>query len=260
MKKLLLALSLVILTAENAPAQIYPVHHWELGIEAYHFTYKEPDVMKDSGPMVGLAGSYEYHRKLMLKLEGRASWGQVNYSSETSGSTDNISDWTLEFRALAGYDVSLSPSLIVTPYLGIGYRYLYDDFGGHTTTTNAAGYDRESNYYYSPVGAVLLADLGNGWAGGITGEYDIFWWGRQKSHLSDVPGYYDIVNQQNRGYGARGSLLLRKKADGYSVTFEPFIRYWSIEDSETTTDPSRTTWVEPKNNTTEIGARLGVRF
>lgn len=258
--RIVTALCLVLLGAGGAFAGPYPLHTWELAPEVYHFTYKEPNVMKDTGMMYGITGSYAYHNNVMLKIEGRGAWGKVDYSSEDSGSTDNISDFTFEARLLAGYDIPLSSFSVLTPYIGFGYRYLYDDFGGHTTTAGRAGYDRASNYYYSPVGIMSLHSLGKGWSIGATAEYDVFWRGRQKSYMSDVPGYDNITNDQNRGYGARGSLLVQKSGKDFSILFEPFIRYWNISTSDATTDRAGRVWYEPDNNTTEAGARIGIRF
>lgn len=259
-KQILLVMCLIFLGTGAAFAEPYQTHTREVGMEIFNFTYQEPDVMKDTGLMYGIVGSYAYHRNWMLKFEGRGSWGQVDYSSNISGEAHNINEWTLELRALGGYDFTFLKTVTITPYIGTGYRYLYDASDGVITTKNHYGYDREANYYYSPVGVTALIDLKNGWALGATAEYDIFWWGRQKSHLSDVPGYYDIVNQQKNGYGARGSLLIQKKIKKIAVMVEPFIRYWNISDSDYTTDAANRTWYEPGNNTTETGVRLGIKF
>jgi hypothetical protein len=91
-------------------------------------------------------------------------------------------------------------------------------------------------------------------------EYDIFWWGKQKSHLGSVPGYYDIENDQDKGYGIRGSIKFQRRGEKVDFVIGPFIRYWNIKDSKTTKDPAGTTWIEPKNNSTEIGCQLAVKF
>lgn len=259
-KQIVLVICLIFLGTGTSLAEPYQTHTGELGMEIFQFTYQEPDFMKDTGLMYGIAGSYAYHRNWMLKFEGRGSWGQVDYTSNDSGDAHNINDWSLEFRFLAGYDFMPSKEVAITPYIGTGYRYLYDNFGGSWTSKNYYGYDRESNYFYSPVGVTALINLDNGWSLGATAEYDIFWWGRQKSYMSDVPGYYDIVNNQRTGYGARGSLLIQKKVNDVAFTVEPFIRYWNISDSDITTDPAGTSWYEPNNNTTEAGVLLGIKF
>ncbi len=233
-------------------------HTFELGPEISYITYKEPDVMKEKGMMYGLVGSYTYHNKLMLKGEGKGSLGKVDYSN--SGEINNITDYMLEFRGLGGYDFPIFKGSMITPYIGIGYRYLNDDMSGKISSTGAFGYERESNYIYSPIGIDFITPLGNSWSMGVRGEYDLFWWGKQKSHLGYVPGYYDIENDQEKGYGCRGSIRLQKKSEKIDFLIEPFIKYWNIKESQITVDPAGTGWVEPKNNSTEVGVMLGVKF
>jgi len=220
-------------------------------------------VMKENGWMYGIVGSYTYHDKLLLKAEGRLSYGWVDYSN--SGTMDDIDDYIWELRGLGGYDFSVLKASILTPYIGIGYRYLNDDMSGRVSSTGAYGYERESNYIYSPIGVRFITDLKNGWSFGAMAEYDIFWWGKQISHLSDVdPGYNDPKNRQTRGYGLRGSVELQKKVKKVDFAIEPFIRYWNIKESKHTD----WTWYgvkigevyEPKNHSTEYGINLLVRF
>jgi len=62
----------------------------------------------------------------------------------------------------------------------------------------------------------------------------------------------------------RGSFKVSKEWRKVAVQFEPFIRYWKIQESDS---DDMTIWgipvgeaYEPKNNSTEIGAALKVRF
>ena len=240
-------------------------HTLELGPEISHIEYKEPDIMKEKGWMYGIVGYYTYHSRLMLKAEGRFSYGQVDYSSPISGTMDNIDDYILELRGLGGCDFPVSKTSFLTPYIGIGYRYLNDNTSGKVTSIGHLGYERESNYIYSPIGAKFITDLKNGWSVGAMAEYDIFWWGEQKSHFSDVdPSLNDIKNRQTSGYGLRGSVELQRKVKKIAFAIEPFIRYWNINESrhEDLTQYGITigeAW-EPKNNSTEYGINLLVRF
>jgi hypothetical protein len=246
------------LSAQTQTSTLLKKHTFEVGPEISYRTYREPDVMKEKGMMYGLMGSYTYHSKIMLKAEGRFSLGSVDYSN--SGKIDDIEDFLLEIRGLGGYDFFLPDLGFITPFMGIGYRYLDDDSSGERSTTGYWGYDRESNYIYSPIGVSFITGLWNGWSFGATGEFDYFWWGKQKSHLSDVPGYYDISNRQKKGYGLRGSIIIQERFRNIDFRAEPFIRYWNIKNSEITVDPLGRSWIEPKNNSTEIGIMLGVRF
>lgn len=235
---------------------------WEAGTEISHITYDEPDVMEEKGTMYGLVGSYTYRDSMLLKTELRGSWGEVDYSN--SGTMNDIDNYMLEFRTLGGYDFSAFETAVISPYIGLGYRYLNDDAKG-TTSTGALGYERESNYYYSPIGIMADIELSDEWFLGLTAEYDYFWKGIQKSHLSDAnPNFNDVENDQNEGYGCRGSVQLTKKGEKVDFIIEPFVRYWNIKESE----DSNITYAgvivgygyEPKNTSTEYGLRLTARF
>ena len=237
-------------------------HTGELGTEISYITYDEPGVMEEEGVMWGILGSYTYRDNWMLKAEGRFSYGQVDY--ENSGTMDNIDDYMLEFRGLGGYDFPILTATILTPYIGFGYRYLNDDMTG-TTSTGALGYERESNYFYSPIGIETITELDKGWSIGLTLEYDYFWKGIQKSHLSDTGlGLNDLENDQDDGYGVRGSVKFQKKGEKLDFVIEPFIRYWNIKESEETAITYSGTVVgygyEPKNDSTEFGIKFAAKF
>ncbi|UCB56492.1 MAG: outer membrane beta-barrel protein [Candidatus Omnitrophota bacterium] len=269
----------VLLGATAALAEVeLQEHNWDLGTEISHIKYEEPDIMEEEGAMYGVVGSYTYHNKLMLRGEVKGSWGEVDYTSVDSGDINNIDDYMVEARALGGYDFPVSETTILTPYIGFGYRYLNDDMSGTVSTTGNLGYERESNYYYSPIGIETITELDNDWFLGLTCEYDYFWQGKQKSHLSDARyyhpawGYYtlnDVENDQEKGYGVRGSVKLLKKAEKVDLIIEPYIKYWNIKKSNevvSSTISENGLWIitstgyEPKNNSTEIGGKIAIRF
>jgi len=255
----------------------------EIGPELSYFKYKEPGLMKEEGLYYGLSGAltsrfppYTDQEDIfnqptsrtgttMIRLEGNVSWGEVDYESEGTGELENIDDRLFEIRGLAGFDYETSDWVVLTPYVGVGYRYLNDDSGGKVTTTGHRGYERESNYYYSPVGGELNLELENGWSLGITSEYDIFWFGKQKSHLGDaVAGLGTLSNEQKEGWGYRGSIRLQHTGENVDVIFEPFYRYWEIEDS----DISNVTYsgavvgygLEPENSSKQFGLKTALKF
>lgn len=229
---------------------------WEIGPEIYHFKYKEPDVMKETGMFYGIFGAYTYRgwaqaspeehpgSKWMFRYEGRFAAGLVDYDGATFDETpltiSNIDDRTFEGRILLGPDFPKANS-IDTLYFGLGYRFLKDD----------VGYKRESNYFYIPLGIDSMRGLKNGWYFGWTAEYDLFIRGQQNSHLSDV-GYVDIENKQDSGHGLRGSVKFVKKEKKTDFIIEPFIRYWDIDNS----DIVDVGFYEPANKTWEYGIRF----
>lgn len=238
----------------------------ELAIDISHITYEEPDVMKEKGLMYGLSGAaYAYQKDYFIKLEGRFALGQVDYSSTSTGTIDSIDDFIVEIRGLVGKKFPIFKATDLMPYFGFGYRYLNDDTSGMTSSTGHLGYERESNYFYSPIGIETLTELSKGWAFGARLEYDIFWNGTQKSHLSDaVVGFADLENDQDQGYGVRGSLKLIKKDEKLDFIIEPFMNYWNISQSDNASITYAGVIVgkgyEPKNNSTEVGVKIGVKF
>ncbi len=248
---------------------------WELGVEISHITYKEPDVMEQKGMMYGIVGSYASRslarqtakgiEKWMLKFEGRLSFGQVDYDGSlddgTPYTTEDINDCILEGRLLIGYDFPAGEAAIFTPYAGLGYRYLYDGM-----SKDSAGYDRESNYLYSPIGIETMIQLQKNWSIGAALEYDIFWHGWQITHYEDINPLIDTLeNDQESGYGVRGSVKIQKKNKNLDLVIEPFIRYWSIKRSKNSDITILGTYIigygwEPENNSTEIGCRLALKF
>ena len=103
-------------------------------------------------------------------------------------------------------------------------------------------------------------------------EYDVLIQGKQTSHFEDEKtiagdstGYNSSENDQQEGYGLRGSIKVMKEINRVGFFVEPFVRYWDIETSDvdiitsSTGYPSYYTW-EPSNTTKEIGVRAGLHF
>ena len=241
-------------------------HIWEIGTEISYVANKMP-YLKSHGVLYGLDLSHTYRGRLplffteinncMLKIEGKGSFGKV----DNNGSLDNTGEHILEFRGLAGYDFLIAKKNIITPYSGIGYRYL------RTNKTGVWNED-ETIYLYSPVGVEINTELGRRWSIGTKLEYDYFLWGEVHTNTNFVSG--DTFNQE-RGYGLRGSVKLHKKANKIDLLVEPFLNYWHIKESEasslifTTRTLNSGTLLNlgityPKNHSTEIGVRFAVRF
>ena len=268
-QKIIFFAGFIVFFPRLAWAEPIPRHSWEFGTEVFNYVYKEPNVnVKVRGVMYGLVTAYTYHPdRFMLKLEGRNSFGQVDYSQPSSGSNDNTGDYVFEGRVLAGYDVyySETSSTTYSVYSGFGYRFLSDPGGGTVTTLGLLGYDRKSNYYYLPIGLQGASPLGETWTIKATVELDILLAGRQTSELSTAdPRYSDLDNDQNSGYGLRGAIRFQRAGERFDLAIEPFIRYWNIKDSERNNAYFRGVsigeFIEPANNTLEAGVGLSASF
>ena len=245
---------------------------FDIGVEVYNFKYEEPGLMEEEGLFYGIRFGFTDHTwvsnssqslpadgGLMFRADGRLAFGQVDYdgaivdlntNTVTPYAIDDIDDWVFEGRLVLGNDW-LHQIAMHTLYVGIGYRYLNDD-----ASFDPTGYERESNYLYVPIGYRLDSSTKTGWSFGFGAEFDVFIVGNQRSHLSDVSrAYPDVDNRQESGYGYRASVKLQHKGKNGIIAFEPFIRYWDIDDSELSYESFATVY-EPANETTEFGISI----
>ena len=244
-----------------APAPLQKIT-WAIGAEIYNFKYEE-SVMDEEGIFYGFNLDFTMRPWAadlqadsppdggpMFGIEGRVAFGQVDYDGALNDGTpltvNNIDDYVLEARCIIGMD-RLAGEAIHNLYVGLGYRYLNDDLAIHP-----AGYERESDYFYLPIGFQLGIGLEEGWSWGARLEYDIFLWGEQRSHLRQAyPTLPDVKNDQDEGFGYRASVRIQHKDPDGILIFEPFFRFWDIEDSDTSVG-----YFEPANETTEIGIQI----
>ena len=269
MKKILLSALLVIascfcLVSTGYAGSPEPGTSFKIGLESGYHEYREPGVMEETGMLTGLVGSYVYHNNngVMANASLRLGYGVLEYEGRTWGGAplklDAVNS-VVELRGLVGYDHELKDDCFITPFMGIGYRYLNND------TNYTGGYEREIEYLYVPIGISTNSPLSEGWRWGVNMEYDLFLGGKVVSHLSDVhPAYNNLENDQDfmDGYGARFSLNFEKEiSDKVSVSIEPFVRYWKIKDSNVSILTVYGTPVaygyEPQNDTTTYGLRIG---
>ncbi len=228
---------------------------WEVGGQLARYRYEEPRLMSLTGDRVGATGAYTVasERRNYMRFELRYSYGELDYVG--SGTLDGVPDQLIEVRALAGRDFRAG-KVAWSPYVGFGMRYLYNDLRG-VTSTGAIGYQRESNYFYVPLGITLRVLLGEHWVLAPQIEYDGFLKGAQHSYLSDTGlGFNDATNWQRRGRGYRAQLMF----EGRRWSFGPWMNYWQIKDSEIQPIGAGFIGWEPENWTRESGVELRYRF
>jgi hypothetical protein len=228
---------------------------WEIGLQAAGYEYDEPNFALLEGERVGVSGSYTFlgQGRLHSRLEVRYSYAQLDYTG--SGTLSGVPDHMLELRALVGWDYRAG-RFVWVPYAGLGYRIVYNDLRG-ISSTGAIGYRRKSRYYYLPVGVTLRLPMGEGWVFAPQLEYDAFTNGKQRSYLGDTGlGFNDVTNRQARGRGARVQLAF----EGPRWSFSLWSHYWKIEDSDIQPIGLGFVGLEPANVTRESGVELRYRF
>lgn len=257
---LLAAVSTGAVAQGTAPADpLLTRRGWEVGGQIAHYHYEEPNFAKLTGPRVGAVGAYTFANpsRVYTRIDGRISYGSLKY--EGSGTRDNIPDSIFEARAVIGKDFLVSDSVALSPYIGLGLRYLYNDLRGYSVVGNTTyvGYRRYSTYAYAPIGLTVRMKTGDQWVFAPTFEYDAFLGGRQYSQLTDTGiGYSDASNRQHNGYGYRASLML----ESGRWAFGPWLQYWNIKDSDTVPIGLGKVAMEPANWTREYGVELRYRF
>lgn len=235
----------------------------ELGVNAAYYKYEEPGIgVTEKGYNAGIdvVLTATPGNDWFIGGDGRFAYGRHDYTG--AGTKDDNPYRYAELRATFGKDFERD-SYSLSPYSGIGFRYLRDDLGGFTST-GALGYRRESRYLYIPVGMIHRLRFESSARLSTTLEFDYLVKGRQKSYLSDVFGPVpELTNDQNNGYGVRASIYYEKG----KWSFGPWVHYWHIDQSETAPatltvsgTPVTALFLEPKNETTEIGFRVGYKF
>lgn len=243
------------------PHRTSPRDRFSVGIEGFYSNYEEGSIgMEESGPFGSLTGSYTHYfsPRWYGALDLRGSYGYADYSS-SSGEISDITQWETENRLLAGYDFTYAGNSLKV-YSGLGTRYFSDEAKGKVSSTGALAYDRRIFQLYLPIGATYeFSAYGIDFAPNL--ELDPIFWGNVSSRLGSIPGYYDVENRQTSGLGIRAELMMRQlNSAGSGWEFGPFLRYWDVPDSDTTTDPASNVWVEPENSRLQAGAALKYRF
>jgi len=231
----------------------------DLGLQISDYQYEEPSLnVKLTGPKFGINAllTGKFSQNWFVTADLRGAFGYSDYSGSGT-QNDNFEDlW--DIRGLIGHDFFLS-TFSLSPYLGIGFRDLYSDDRG-VTSTGAHGYRRENQLFYVPIGIEPRFRVMQGARIATDIEFDPVIEGTQSSTLSDANvGFPNISNTQKFGYGIRGDIMW--EANRWSAG--PFFNYWSIQQSNTTCATGPTYGLcgyEPTNHTFEVGAQFRYHF
>ena len=242
----------------------------ELTLDLSSYSYREVDqndnfFMEDkSAPFLLSLGIRNWGDNKAISQKRSSNWmalytleysfGNIDYTSAGTGTMKKE-----YYKGRLEYYISTVSRLganDLRPYIGLGYRDLLDDSGFKRSSTNHLGYDRLSQYYYLPVGAIWYLNE----KVSLKSQYNYFLEGKQTSFLNEVlPNTYSVnpKNTQRIGWGI--DLTLRSKLNDKWSTYG-FFRSWNIEDSDLTACSPLIYCMEPKNQTHEIGAGISYNF
>jgi hypothetical protein len=234
----------------------------DIGLSLSSYQYQEPGLMSLKGIKMGLdmRTTKALQNDQFIRGELRYAFGTVDYNSNGTGSASGNLDWYIEARGLFGKDWAVKDA-VFSAYMGFGYRYLFND-GRGITSTGYAGYRRQSNYFYLPVGIIHRRTLNDQARLVSTLEYDQLLAGKQITSESDVgAGYSDVTNNQSSGYGLRLSVMYERS----KWSIGPYVHYWNIGQSDMVPEiqngvPTGFVLLEPENNTVEFGLKASQQF
>lgn len=255
-------MSLSARAADNFASELKTKTGNEIGLTVSSYDYREPSNTSLKATKLGIdySGAYVLNNDWFVRGDLRYANGKVDYSG--SGTMSNCPQWYYELRGIIGKDFDQG-TYNLSPYFGFGYRYLFNDLRG-VTSTGDIGYRRKSQYVYLPVGVTYRFKLESDTKLATTVEYDRLIKGQQMSYITDVTNLVsDQTNDQHKGYGIKASMYFEKN----NWFFGPWFHYWNINQSDSTSATvtllgvtyAATFW-EPKNKTTEAGLKLGIKF
>jgi hypothetical protein len=269
------------ITAEAASAQTRP--GFEVNAELLDYSYRErldgDIVVRDDGGFVGIGATYveTIGGGVLLRARLNVALGSVDYRGPAGGidgfaaQDSRIDDVSQSFGQLELHlakDFALGGATL-TPFVGIGSRYLEDESGGETTEDGLLGYDREVSFAYVPIGMSARLPLSSSRAATLvlSGQYNIVTHGTAESKFSRIdPSFPDVEVDLEGGSGFELSALVSLPLGSRSVSFGPFVRRWSIDRSRSfvLADPEgggdAIEFFEPTNDTTEFGLRAAFGF
>ncbi len=275
----LVAAACAVMAASSAHGQTRG--GFELGAELFDYSYRErlegQTVVRDDGIFGGIALGYveTIGNGIFLRSRLNVAFGSVDYRSsggilddgDGEASLDNVSQSVGQLELHIGKDFSLGGGTTFTPFIGLGSRAFSDKSGGEETEEGLLGYDREISYAYVPLGAAARFPIGGSSSLTLSGQYNWFVGGDAKSKFSDLdPELPDVNVELEKGSGIEASALVSLPLGRSAISFGPFVRRWSIGQSESFVltnpdDPSESLELfEPKNRTTEVGVRIAFAF
>ena len=240
-----------------------------IGFDYYH--YKEPNVMDIFGPMFNVFGDFSVIKKL-FRFQIDASYSTHmdanHYDGSLQSDTGKIpyetksTDWYANIATKAGFSLYENREILFI-YIGLGYRFLWNDIIDKDGIK--ASYHRYQGYLYLPIGISGEISISPTLSLISLLEYRVLLFGHNTSTFSELGYDRDLFFKQYTGNGARISIGLRYYfSPNYSVKFNFYYDYWSIQDSTLENaylnGVYKGTFVEPKNHTNVFGINIAFSF
>lgn len=202
------------------------------------YNYVETSVMSKTAtiPFLGLGYDLNFqflNNNLDFNIEGQ--FGPTDYSGTGTTKGDQTLIILTQLQRSWRYDD-------IVLRAGLGYRFLYDAWGGQTTSTGLPTYDRRSDYFFGSVGSAIELEADRS----LALQYRHLFQGIQTSGLHSTTWDGNLTKIQPEGYGVTIEYDLDHKRIVY-------VDYWNISNSAL--DDQGQGFFEPANRTIQIGLR-----
>lgn len=242
------------------PLQALADNDFSVGVEGFEDVYKEPTATVDTHSKYESVDANYTHISddFFTAIDGRYSSGTSDYKSD-SGILNGDDEIETDTRLRTGAVMQAWHGLVM-PYIGVGWRYYFDEGKGHETNLGAFAYDRHINQLYLPVGATYKYTSSDGWTFSPTVELGPLLYGWVESHLDPT-----VSNYQKKGFETRADFMVGQQYKYFGWEAGPFVRYWHMQDSHCTRPddvvlPPGECLEEPKNTRLQSGAELRLNF
>lgn len=245
-------------SADNPFAQ----RNHKLGIGLDYWSYHEPGVMKDRGPLYSAEYEYRnvYYNYLFTQFSVDAAIGITRYNGADLATNEPLAFDQLNtlgrIQAYLGVALPFKNGWAIIPKVGLLYRTLTDhddEFRGD--------YQRDQEYFVVPIGFEIVYNAYDGRQLTFGGWFSTSFSGTNKTYLTDVGGDRDLTLKQTKGSGFE--VYGTYSFDTYYIS--GVVGHWKVGDSEfkDASVPALggiRSFYEPENETVSVGARVGFHF
>lgn len=234
-----------------------------LGASVSYFSYEEPGLMSEKGPMAGIEGQYLFVNSSQLSWRTKSSfmYGQLAYD----GSLINIEtgenrpiqlsteDFLFHLQSDLGYQLDIDSESHWRFFGGLQMRHWQNEILG------PGGYRRHTTALTLPLGLEFQHQFA-GFVFAWEAQTQFWLFGQNRSYLSDARrDLPDLTLKQNSGQAFSLSLELSRELSN----FYPFVRlqadFWRVADSEPQAFRNAA-FFEPQNQTDHYQMIFGLHF
>lgn len=243
-----------------------------LGAKCYNYDYKEdlPPGRKSTelGWLPGIfillnvnTISIIHNRFLVEFTDAKTKYDGTTQSG--SPVKDNTRNNFLTLETDIEFNIELTSSFILTPYIGIGYRYWYR---GGSEKPDYAPYSEDYSWYYVPIGIKPIIKIGKN----VIWDFDIvvkiMFNGKIRVNMTDTHPLYNSPKADlgNKPGFKIGTSLNFKMARDIIFVLNPYYEYSAIKKSNTfiityNSNPYAYGY-EPSSTTYQYGLDLGIGY